>query len=249
MDPSFPLNRKTLRERADEALRSVSRDYILSWIQRPEAVRARIRSLIMSELHAFEVSGRNLVFEDVVFQYVMKVLERDLGHMDRCGVDSFEVLGLEKECSWSYEGFRFTGYIDRMDRFLPEEVRVVDYKTGKVEDDDINVFDSTAEKVTAKLFGADNAKRPKIALQLFLYDMFVEKEVPAGAVLTNSVYAPARFFVSEVLNVPVSPLFTSLMKERLSGLLKEISDTSVPFTHTADAATCSMCDFKMICGR
>ena len=249
MDPSFPVDRKTMREHAGEALRSVSRDYILSWMQRTEAVRARIRSLIMSELHTFEVSGRNLVFEDVVFQYVMKVLERDLGHMDRCGVDSFEVLGLEKECSWSYEGFRFTGYIDRMDRFLPEEVRVVDYKTGKVEDDDIDVFDSTAGKVIAKLFGTDNAKRPKIALQLFLYDMFVEKEVPAGAVLTNSVYAPARFFVSEVLNVPVSPLFTSLMKERLSDMLREIADTSVPFTHTADATTCSMCDFKMICGR
>ena len=249
MDPSFPMDRKTLKARASDALRSVSRDYIVSWMQRPDAVRARIRSLIKTELHTFEVSGRNLVFEDVVFQYVMKVLERDLEHMDRCGVDSFEVLGLEKECFWEYGGFRFKGYIDRMDRFLPGEVRVVDYKTGKVEDDDINVFDSTAEKVIAKLFGTDNAKRPKIALQLFLYDMFVEKEVPAGAILSNSVYAPARLFVSDVQNVPASPLFTSMMKERLSDLLKEIADTSVPFTLTSDATVCSMCDFKTICGR
>ena len=249
MDPSFPVDRKSMESRAGDALRFVSKDYVRSWLERPEAVKARIRSLIKAELHTFEVSGRNLVLEDVVFQYVMKVLERDLEHMQRCGVDSFEVLGLEKECFWDFDGFRFKGYIDRLDRFLPEELRVVDYKTGKVDDDDIDVFDSTAEKIVAKLFGPDNSKRPKIALQLFLYDMFVEGDVPAGAVLSNSVYAPARLFVSEVRNVPASPLFISMMKERLSDLLREIADTSIPFTHTADAVTCSLCDFKNICGR
>ena len=198
---------------------------------------------------SFEVSGRNLVFEDVVFQYVMKVLERDLEHLERCGVDAFEVLGMEKECFWDYDGFKFKGYIDRLDRVLPGEVRVVDYKTGKVEDDDIDVFDSTAGKVVAKLFGTDNSKRPKIALQIFLYDMFVEADVPEGSILTNSVYAPSRLFVSEVRDVPASGLFTAMMKERLSELLQEIADTSVPFTHTSDTATCSMCDFKNICGR
>ena len=179
----------------------------------------------------------------------MKVLERDLEHLERCGVDSFEVLGLEKECFWEYDGFRFKGYIDRMDSFLPGTVRVVDYKTGKVEDLETDIFDSTAERVVAKLFGPDNSQRPKIALQLFLYDMFVEKEVPDGASLANSVYSPARLFVSEVQNVPVSPLFISLMKESLSDLLAEIADTGVPFAHTNDTRTCSMCDFKMICGR
>ncbi len=249
MDPAFPMERKLLRERAGDALRSVSREYIRSWMLRQEGIRARIRSLIMAELHTFEVSGRNLVFEDVVFQYVIKVLERDLGHLERCGVDAFEVLGLEKECFWDYDGFKFKGYIDRMDRFLPGEVRVVDYKTGKVEDDDIDVFDSTAGKVVAKLFGPDNSKRPKIALQIFLYDMFVEADLPPGSILTNSVYAPSSLFVSEVRNVPASPLFAAMMKERLSDLLREIADTSVPFTHTADTATCSLCDFKNICGR
>ena len=216
---------------------------------RPADIRARIRSLVKSELHAFEVSGRNLVFEDVVLQYVMKVLERDLEHLERSGVESFEVLGLEKECFWEYDGFKFKGYIDRMDSFLPGTVRVVDYKTGKVEDMEIDIYDSTAEKVVAKLFGPDNSQRPKIALQLFLYDMFVEREVPDGAALANSVYSPAKLFVSQVLDVPASPLFISLMKESLSELLAEIADTGVPFERTADTRACSMCDFKMICGR
>ena len=160
-----------------------------------------------------------------------------------------EVLGLEQERFWTYDGFRFKGYLDRVDSFLPGEVRVVDYKTGKVEDKDINIFDTNAADVVAKLFGSDNSGRPKIALQLFLYDMFVSSGLPQGASVSNSVYAPARMFVTPVQNVPASPVFVSLMKERLSDLLREISDVSVPFSRTSDTDTCSMCDFKMICGR
>ena len=249
MDPSFPMDRKSLESRRGDALRTVTRDYIKSWMARPAAVRARIRSLIKAELNTFEVSGRNLVFEDVVFQYVMKVLERDLEHLERAGVDSFEILGLEKECFWTYDGYRFKGYIDRLDSLFPGTARVVDYKTGKVEDDDVNVFDHNASKIVDKLFGRDSSKRPKIALQLFLYDMFAEQETSRDTVLSNSVYAPAKLFVSRVQDVPASGGFISLMKERLSSLLCEMADPEVPFSRTEDSKTCSMCDFKTICGR
>ena len=249
MDPDFPLDRDTMKKYSGRALRCISREYIRSWMDRPEAVRVRIRSLIKAELHTFEVSGRNLVFEDVVFQYVMKVLARDLECMDTYSTDSFEVLGLELERFLDYDGFRFKGYIDRMDSFRPGEVRIVDYKTGKVEDNDINVFDDNAADVVAAIFGPDNSKRPKIALQMFLYDLFAEKDIKDGTVISNSVYSPAKLFVSPVQSIPASPVFTSLMKERLSEMLSEISDTSVPFSRTEDAKTCSHCDFKTICGR
>lgn len=249
MDPDFPMDRKSLEANASRALSRISRDYLRSWAERPAAVRARIRSLIKSELHTFEVSGRNLVFEDVVFQYVMKVIARDLECMDTYGTDSFEVLGLELERFWEYDGFRFKGYIDRMDSFRPGEIRVVDYKTGKVTDEDINIDDANAGKVVEKLFGPSNFNRPKIALQLFLYDMFVEKDVADGGTISNSVYSPAKLFVDPVQTVPASPVFASLMKERLSDLLREISDPAVPFSRTEDRDTCSFCDFKTICGR
>ena len=249
MDPEFPMDRDSLKANSARALRRITRDYIRSWMERPDAVRARIRSLIKSELHSFEVSGRNLVFEDVVFQYVMKVLSRDLECLEDCGTDSFEVLGLEQERRLEYDGFRFKGYIDRMDRFRPGEIRVVDYKTGKVEDKDFGIFDSNAAEVVSKVFGPDNSKRLKIPLQLFLYDLFVEKDREEGGIISNSVYAPAKLFVSKVQSIPASPVFVSMMKENLSELLKEIADTDVPFARTGDDKTCSYCDFKMICGR
>ena len=249
MDPDFSMDRKTMKECSGRALRRITREYIRSWMDNPDAVRARIRSLIMTELRTFEVSGRNLVFENVIFEYVMKVLSRDLEYMDVRGTDSFEVLGLEQERFLDFDGFRFKGYIDRMDSFDPGEIRIVDYKTGKVEDNDINVFDDNAQEVVEAIFGQDNSKRLKIALQMFLYDLFVEKDAGDGKVISNSVYAPARLFVSPVQTIPASRTFTSLMKERLSELLQEIADTSVPFSRTSDSKTCSICDFKTICGR
>ena len=240
---------KTMQELYSTGNFHVTAGYISSLLDSPDDIRGLVRSLIKAELHSFEVSGRNLVFENVVLEYVMKVLERDLELLEEYHTDSFEVLGLELPKFWEYDGFRFIGYIDRMDSFRPDEVRVVDYKTGKVEDADINISDENAGIVVDKLFGESNSGRPKIALQLFLYDMFVESDIRTGISLVNSIYSPSRLFVSKVESVPSSPKFISLMKERLSGLLAEISDLDVPFRRTEDVSTCEYCDFKNICGR
>ena len=113
----------------------------------------------------------------------------------------------------------------------------------------MEIFDSNAEDAVSSIFGPDNSKRRKIPFQIFLYDLFVENDTEEGGIISNSVYAPARLFVSKVQSIPSSQTFTSMMKERLSGLLKEIADPDIPFSRTGDTDTCSYCDFKMICGR
>lgn len=250
MDPDFPMDRQSIQARMGEMQKFVTREYIEGWIKRKDEIRARIRSLIKAEMNSFEVSGRNLVFEDVVLQSVLKILERDLEYMKAKGTMTFEIKGLELPCSWTFDGFNFTGYIDRLDSFQKDELRVVDYKTGKVTDEEIEIDDTTAEAVIAKLFGAENKDRPKIALQLFLYDMFVEEMAKKeGAQVFNSIYSNSRLFVSPVEVKPQSPVFTNLMKQKLSDLLAELTDLNVPFKRCADTKTCQYCDFKTICGR
>lgn len=225
-------------------------DSVRAWMKDKDRIRAIIREHVKEELHTIEVSGRNLIFEDVVLQYVLKVLGRDLEHMKECGVDAFSVLGLELTLPWEFHGFRFKGIVDRLDSFVPGTVRVVDYKTGKVEDSDIHIDDANAAEVVDKLFGPDNARRPKIALQLFLYDMFV-RSMPGYETkkMVNSIYQTTGLFVNPVEDVPVSEVFCTLTRDRLASMLDEIADLSIPFRRTGDADTCKWCDFKMLCGR
>lgn len=251
MDPAFSMDRENVEAHLSEQQKSVSIDYIKGWLGRKDAIKARIRSLVQAELHnSFEVTGRNLVYEDVVLQYVCKTLERDVELMKEKKVSEFEILGLELNCKWQYEGYRFVGYIDRLDSVVPGVVRVVDYKTGKVEDADVDIDDANAQNVVDSLFAPDVKNRPKIAMQLFLYDMFIEdSDMVKGKEIVNSIYPAAKLFVSPVMEVARSARFTELMKEKLKGMLEEISDLSVGFRRTSDTKTCEYCDFKTICGR
>jgi len=205
---------------------------------------------IMEQMHSREVSGVNILYKNIVCRYVEQALRKDLELMDRYEVGKFSLFGLEQKEKMKIGDFEFIGYIDRLDSFSPDEVRIVDYKTGKVSDEDFLINDGNAETVVEALFGEDNGKRPKIALQLYLYDRFVaaHKEF-AGKKLVNSIYHTSRMFTSDVDVVELSPRFLSLMEERLGGLLDEISDTEIPWRKKGDENTCKYCSFKMICGK
>lgn len=248
MDPAFVMDRENIRMHASLRQEYVTRDYIRTWLGREDDIKARIRSLIMTELKTFELVGRNIVFADVVFQYVKKVLERDLEYLIKEEAPSFRILGLELPRYWEYGGFKFIGYIDRLDSIRDDQIRVIDYKTGKVEDNDIHIDVHNAEDVVNKLFGKTESARPKIALQLFLYDMFVHDDAGKASIV-NSIYSPANLFVSEVEDVSLCDEFIEPMKSMLSAKLAELADPAVDFTRAEDKKACEYCDFKMICGR
>ena len=248
MAPDFSMDRDSLKAVRARALDIISREYLESWLKKDGEIRARVRTLIMAELHSLEVTGRDLVYENMVVRYVKKTIERDLELMKDCGTLAFRIAGLEQVRYWSLGDYRFKGYIDRMDSFRDGEFRVVDYKTGKVEEDDIDISDDNAEEVVEKLFRGDPDARPKYAFQLFLYDMYVEKERNGREVL-NTIYPVTYLFVNKVRNVPVSRKFVQLMKKELEGLLDEISDLGKPFLRNGTEKKCGYCDFKTICGR
>ena len=185
-----------------------------------------------------------------MIRYVRKAVQRDLELLVNEKSEAFEILGLELRREMEIEGFNFVGYIDRLDRLRPGEIRVVDYKTGRVSDEDFLINEENAEAVVEALFGADEAKRPKIALQLYLYDRLAAPDAARqGGRIVNSVYQTSRLFVHEVEHVALNERFLTLMEERLRGLLAEIADPEVPFRRCTDPKTCEWCDFKNICGR
>src|SRR5574344_157001 len=215
-----------------------------------DVIKDRVRQNILDTLHTFEVTGRNIIFEDMVCKYVRKIVQMDLGQLEDSGRGCFEILGLEKKEITAIDGFNFVGYVDRIDSISPGEIRIIDYKTGKVKDEDFVINEGNAQEVVDALFGDDNSKRPKIALQLYLYDRIVAADRDfAWNKMVNSIYQPMRMFVSGVEIVELSPRFNSLMDEKLSGLLAELVDPETPFRRIEQGPVCDNCDFKIICGR
>lgn len=246
----------TVYHDAMRAIYSSSEDNIVmaacikDMLAREDDIRLLVKNLIIRELNAVELSGRNLVVADVIVRYVIKTLERDLEQMASSGVASFSILGLELKVEGVIHGQRFKGYIDRLDSFAPCQARVVDYKTGKVLDEDENIDDGNAEAIAGKIFAPDVKNRPKIALQFYIYDMLVSSLPQVqGRTIYNSVYSTSGLFSGPPSVVRMNEKFCNAVTSGLKGVLEEMYDVSVPFRRTEDADVCRYCDFKNICGR
>lgn len=248
LEPEFPIFEDGSEKWVSHPLKSISAGYIDGLLKDEERIRRKIDFLIHNQMHTMDISGRNLVVENVLYEYAVQTLKRDKELIEKEG--DIRILGLEKEMTWRFEGFAFVGFIDRMDSQREGVVRIVDYKTGLVKKEDTDITDENADKIADQLFGTDNKKRPKIAFQLFLYDMFTENDPTlSGAVIKNSIYAPSTLFVAPVTSQITSRKFCDTVKERLAEVLREIDNPSIPFSLAENPKDCKYCPFKLICGR
>lgn len=239
-------NQKKLKNR----LTSVSREYIRGWIEREAVIRRKVKSLIAMQLKVPDVSGRNLVVTDVIVQYVMKTLQRDLEILQNEGKEAFEISGREVKVKGEFHGLKLKGYIDRIDSLDPGQLRIVDYKTGKVLNDDVDIHDGNAEAIAESIFAPDVKKRPKIAFQFFIYDMLLREQGKAdNRQIFNCVYSTSRLFSEVPAAVPLNQKFYDAVSMHLECLIEEMCDPNVGFRRTQDTGICSYCDFKTICGR
>ena len=72
MSPDFSFDHNA--DEPDDRLKKISSLYIKSWLDRPDKIKAKVKALILDQLKAIEVSGRNLVVADVIVKYVIKNL-------------------------------------------------------------------------------------------------------------------------------------------------------------------------------
>ena len=200
--------------------------------------KARIRSFVEERicfnLKTFELSGRNIVFADVICSYVDAILHEDLKLVGQDG--RVLIIGTEKFAGMNIGGFRFVGFIDRLESTEPGVLRVVDYKTGRVTPEDMQFDEKTGEV-------------PQIGLQLYLYKRLAER-LAHGDTITGAIYQPADLISGGgVLEHDLDDEFCGRMDAELSRILTEISDLSVPWQRTEDEKKCMLCDFRAICGR
>ena len=226
----------------------VTREYLHECATDKAKLKSRIFKLIKEELKTLDVTGRNLIFANVILRYAVQILHRDCELLDTCGSDHFKVLSLETEDYVDICGRPFHGYIDRLDSMKEGTVRVSDYKTGKVTDLEVSIEDGKAHEIAEALFNPGGKDWPKIAFQLYVYDKVAGKKYP-GYKIYNSVYPTVRLFKEEVPLMELSEAFIREVDSRLEEVFKEMFDPGVEFRRTEDEGVCQYCDFKMLCGR
>lgn len=243
-------------------------------------LHSRIRREICEAIKSVEVRGKDIVLCSVIEQYVRRTLEYDLELMNSRGLDHFTVLALEKNLPFEFEGaafeggvsgdaaapsrrkYAFKGFIDRLDSFDDGTVRVVDYKTGKVSDDEAKVMGeegnepSKASAIFSSIFAEDSRERPKIALQFFIYNLMLTlnpegRALVGGRKVMNEVYSVSGLFKNEHSEYSLPQDVIDEASDMLRGCLDGIFDIekNPTFRRTDDEKVCGFCDFRMICGK
>lgn len=209
----------------------VSQEFIESFLKDKEAIRSRVRERLLDNLKCFDITGKNVISQDLVCSYVETALNSDLNYLKSNNVGSFRIIELEHTYPGSIGGFNFVGTVDRVDSIRKGTVRIVDYKTGSVDPD-------------------------KVGLQLYVYsEILKDKEKYRDMDMEFSIYDIHKLYVSPVENLLLSDQDKEKYRTEVEAVLEEISNPDVPFARSGDRkhfganTACDFCDFRQICGK
>jgi hypothetical protein len=185
-----------------------------------------------------DLEGKNLLVRNVIQELVRQILRLDEADAP------LEIVQLE---NWDTIKFALDeqrtiivgGKIDRVDR-VPDGLRVIDYKTGKVyfkvvkTPEDIFVDTSHKEQFQATLYAyLTNKKFNGASVKVGLITL---REMSQGVKYLDKGQAAT----TESLNY---------FEEGLRNLLGNLFDPTIPFVQTDDFNQCKYCSFKDVCAR
>lgn len=218
----------------------------------------------IAELSALE--GVNIVYAHLIYRYVNRTLLVDKKLMSKKNVSYFLILGTEIRMSADVAGLKFMGFIDRLDSFAENEIRVVDYKTGSY--DERNMPGNYEERLLREVkdvrtieieFANKNTSKIKIPLQLYIYDKFMEQFIEQNStkekgdvVLLNSIYNVVQIAKGEISEAVANKELNSLIDKEVEKIVKELLSPDNRFKRCEDSGSyslCNYCDFTNICGR
>ena len=184
------------------------------------------------------VTGKNYLIFEVAKKYVEQFIKAEIEDPSTAGK---QIIGLEEkiEITLPVEKKEVTlkGYLDRIEKLRDETIRIIDYKTGRVEPGDLALkeWEEIADKKKDKLF------------QLLFYAFIYQKKYKPKNIPELGIYSLRMR--SYGLLKPKFPEAENYFEAYLTGLIHEIFDPSVPFEQTTDKQICTYCDYKDICNK
>jgi CRISPR/Cas system-associated exonuclease Cas4 (RecB family) len=188
-------------------------------------------------------TGKNHLIYEVAKKYIDQFLKYEAGKSSSSGI---RIIGLEERISkttklGNYE-VTLKGFLDRIERTETGDIRIVDYKTGKVEPKDLKLNDKTAE--AEQLADRKKEKLFQLLFYAHLYRLHTGNNISPRL----GIYS-LRMLSSYGLMETSLPNGDDFFETYLTGLIEEIFDPSVKFSQTEDDRICHYCDFKDICNR
>ncbi|MEM6271964.1 MAG: PD-(D/E)XK nuclease family protein [Bacteroidota bacterium] len=188
--------------------------------------------------------GKNKLLLGVIRDLILLLLERDRESAP------LRIEGLELEIETELttmrqpEGIKLKGFLDRVDQ-VGGEVRIVDYKTGRV-----------PRRLEVKDFEEirDGTKKKEV-FQLAFYAYLYLRNAAKDTVVRSGIY-PVRNLSQGLKFLSIGPQAEHLdlialedFEAELVNILDEIFDPAVPFTQTDEPTRCRYCAYKVICVR
>lgn len=137
------------------------------------------------------------------------------------------------------------GFADRIDK-VGDEIRIIDYKTGKVNPYDVKIND--------KVVGITSMAEKSIQLLMYKY-LYLHEHHDIKPDLIQPGIIGLQKLSHGVFNLEINELhelhnnFEATCDKYFNEFLQELFNKNIPFTQTEEVKNCSFCDFKNICKR
>jgi len=185
-----------------------------------------------------QLEGKNILLRNVIRELVSRILEVDKTYLP------FAILQLEKDVTSIFEFqsgkvVKLFGIIDRVDE-KDGSLRIVDYKTGKVE----------KRKPTA-IEDYFNNTDYKEQFQAMYYAYLTNISIPGRQISVGLMALKTMKEGIWMLNngEPFSAEQFTQFESHLKELITRIFDSKIPFTQTDDESRCKYCSYKEMCHR
>ena len=152
---------------------------------------------------------------------------------------------MEKELDYQGHKVVLHGFADRIDK-VADEVRVIDYKTGKVDPNDLRIND--------KVVGITSMAEKSIQLMMYKYlylnnNPKADPELIKPAIVGFQKLSHGLFNLEISDNHELSQSFEDTCTRYFNDFLSELFNKELPFTQTDELKNCNFCHFKSICKR
>ena len=225
----------------------------------PEEVRKALRQE-ETEKHARPDEGLNHVYGQVAVRLISRYLE---GLEQNEGLP-LRLFSLEKDLAATVFvdvpgsgklAVRLFGKADRVDQLPDGRLRVVDYKTGLVEANDLNLTNRgklTPAEATERLLWEATSSADKVR-QLWLYRLMLasteKRETENTAIVSMRNLDKGLLSADLGFLTPAGEDFVRVSEDLVTKIVLRILDPAEPIRKTDDFKKCEYCPYRGICAR